>query len=136
MSRIELNDSQMDVFVKMAEGNPGAITAMVEIMKESSEIDPQACMGGLGKILCLDTYGIYGSDIYVLWSDKCGKNVRRMLMLIRAAQMGFFSARKLTSMAHDQMGEINLSEDEFVELDKQVCERLDRFAKPPTTEAA
>lgn len=46
MSRLELSDTGMDVIIKMADGNPGAITAMMAIMEKHDEIDPQAVMGG------------------------------------------------------------------------------------------
>lgn len=46
MSRIELTDSAMDVFMKMSDGNPGAISAMMDIHQNAEAIDPQAMMGG------------------------------------------------------------------------------------------
>jgi len=129
MSRIELTDNTMSALVKMAEGNPGALTTMMQILDEHDEIDPQAAMGGLGAIMILDTWEIYGTDIYILFNDKCDRDVRRMLMLMRATQLGFFSQSKLQEMAHDQMREISLTEEEFEDLDKQVCETLKDFKK-------
>lgn len=32
MSRLELTDSGMDVIIKMSDGNPGAVTAMMSIL--------------------------------------------------------------------------------------------------------
>jgi len=107
MSRIELTDSPMDALIKMAEGNPGAAVAMMDILKQHDEIDPQAMLGGLGTIMILDTWGIYGSSIYILYSDKCDRNVRQLLMLLRATQLGFFSHTKLQQMAEDQMRSVN-----------------------------
>ena len=130
MSRLELSDTGMDVIVKMADGNPGAITAMADIMANHEEIDPQAVMGGLGAIMILDTWEIYGTDIYVLWNDKCNRDVRQMLMLMRATQLGLFSHTKLQEMAGDQMRQVNLSDEEMAELDEKVCEQLEDFARP------
>ena len=48
MSRIELNDNLMSIIVKMAEGNPGAATVLMELYSEAEAIDPQSAMGGLG----------------------------------------------------------------------------------------
>lgn len=50
-------------------------------------------------------------------------------MLIRATQLGMFSHTKLTEMAHDQMRSIDLTEEEFKELDDRVCAELDKFKK-------
>lgn len=130
MSRLELTDSPVDVMVKMAEGNPGALTAMVSILEKHEKIDPQAMLGGLGAIFSLDTHKIYGTDIYVLWSDKCKRNTRKMLVLLRAVQLGFFPEEKLRALAHDQERKVNLSEEESERLDKQVCDRLSSFMKP------
>ena len=97
MSKIQLTDTPMDILINMADGNPGAISALMEILKEGDAIDPQAFMGGLGAIMILDTWKIYGSDIYILFNDKCNRDVRQMLMLMRATQLGFFSHTKLQS---------------------------------------
>ena len=129
MSKLGLNDTVMDVIVKMAEGNPGAVMAISLIMKEHDKIDPQAFMGGIGALMSLDGYEIYGSSIYVLFSDKCNRDVRRMLMLMRATQLGLFSHLKLKEMAADQMMQVNLTEDEFAELDQKVCDQLIDFER-------
>lgn len=132
-SRIELTDTVIDAVSKMSNGNPGAITAMMQIIDKHDRIDPQAAMGAAGAIMILDTWRIYGTDIYVLFSDKCGKDVRRMLMLMRATQLGFFSQQKLQQMASDQMREINLTAEEWADLDEKVCAKLMSFARPKTT---
>ena len=63
MSRIGLTDHPLDMLVKMADGNPGAVGALMDIMAKHDEIDPQAVMGGTGAVMMLDTWGIYGTDI-------------------------------------------------------------------------
>jgi hypothetical protein len=129
MSRIELNDTSVGAVMKMAEGNPGAMSAMMEILKEHDAIDPQAFMGGIGAIMMLDTWEIYGSEIYILWSDKCERDVRKMLMIMRSCQMGNFSHNKLKEMAADEMRQVNLTAEEWQEHDDFVCGRLDQFMK-------
>jgi len=119
----------MDIVMKMSKGNPGAVTAIMDIIDKHKSIDPQAVMGGVGAIMILDTWEIYGTDIYILYSDKCGKDVRKMLMLMRATQLGFFSHQKLQNMASDQCREINLNDEEWQSLDDKVCEQLSGFAK-------
>ena len=129
MSRITLQDTQTDVLVKMANGNPGALQAMMSIIEKHDSIDPQALMGGLGAILILDTWKIYGSDIYILFSDKCDRDVRKMLLLMRATQLGFFPQEKLQAMAADQRREIDLTSDEWTDLEEKVLTELTDFAK-------
>lgn len=129
MTRLELTDTGISAVVKMAEGNPGAISALSEIMKNAKNIDPQAFAGYLGVFLSLDAYGIYGTSIYILYNDKCNKDVRRMMMLLRATQLGLFLPMKLKELAADQSRQINLTEAEFLELDQKVCEQLVEFER-------
>jgi len=129
MSRIELNDTMLDAVVKMADGNPGAIMALTELIKHNEEIDPQAAFGALSPVMMLDTYEIYGSSIYVLFSDKCDRDVRKFIMLIRATQLGIFPFTKLKEMAADQLREMNLTDDEWNTLDTEVCNLLDDFKR-------
>lgn len=130
MSRIELTDNLTDIIVKMAEGNPGAATAMMEIYTKGAEIDPQVALGGLGAIMLFDTFGIYGTEIYVIWSDKCKKDTRLTLMLLRAVQLGLMSESKLKTMAEDQTRQVDLTPEEWADYDQQVCDKLEQFARP------
>lgn len=129
MVRIGLNDTTMDIVVKMSDGNPGAMDVIMRILSQDNKIDPQNALGGLGTILQLDTHGIYGTDIYILYNDKCNRNMRLFLMLLRSVQLGFFPESRLKEMASDQMRKINISQDELDDLDSKVCERLDQFQR-------
>jgi len=129
MSKIQLTDSTMDVVVKMSQGNPGAMNAIMEMLKpESKEIDPDAVMGGLMKILALDTLGIYGTDIYVLHSDICDRNMIKMFAVLRAHQLGFLNGSVLVDACsrQDYSGKqmINVND-----LYKKVKEALPRFKR-------
>lgn len=129
MSKIELSDTTMSVLMKMSEGNPGAIKALMDILEKGEAIDPQGALGAMGSIMLLDTWEIYGSDIYILWNDKCQCDCRKMLMIMRSCQMGNFSHVKLKEMAADQMREIDLTANEWEEHDKWVCDNLSGFQK-------
>lgn len=129
MSRIKLTDSVMDSLVSMSEGNPGALTAMMDLMKKQNSIDPQSALGELSPIFSFDTHGIYGSSIYVLWSDKCDRDARKTLMLLRSVQLGFLAESRLQELASDQSRQINLSTEEFEDLDKKVCAKLEDFQR-------
>ena len=130
MSRVEITDTVSDMMVKMSDGNPGALTTMMVMLQESQAIDPQMALGGLGTVMLLDTWEIYGSGIYVLYNDKCDRDLRKMVLLIRATQLGKFPHNKLKEMADDQCREINLTEEEWKELDEYVCNELTEFKRP------
>ena len=130
MSRINLSGNITMSIIKMVEGNPGAITAIMDLVEKHDSIDPQSFFGPLGVLIALDTFEIYGTDIYILYNDKCQKDARKTIMLLRAVQLGLLPVAKLKEMARDQMRKINLTEEEFESLDKQVCEQLEDFAKP------
>lgn len=101
--RIKLADTTMDVVVKMCDGNLGAMNALVSLLKpENTNIDPDNIMGALGPILHLDSFGIYGTDIYVLFSDICDRNIAKFIAVIRAIQMGLFSRDILKNASHRQ----------------------------------
>ena len=93
--RIALNDSAKDIVIKMSDMNPGAMGVIMNIINDTESIDPDCLIGGVGVIMLLDTLQIYGSDIYVLHSDICGKNLSRMIAVLRAFQLGLFSGETL-----------------------------------------
>lgn len=125
MSKIQLTDTTIDVVSKMSEGNPGAMTALMEILSKGEKIDPDG-MGGLGPILMLDTLEIYGTDIYVFFSDLCNRDVAKTIAVIRAVQFGFFSGETLASACsfQDYSGREMVPVDELYE---KVKERLPNF---------
>lgn len=86
--RIELTDSTMTVIMKMSDGNPGAITVLMRMLQEGEKIDPDSWSGGLSGILALDTHGIYGSKIWMLYKDVCRENLENTLAVLRACQLG------------------------------------------------
>jgi DNA-binding transcriptional LysR family regulator len=61
--RITLNGTTLDLVVQMAEGNPGAVTALAALIKD----DDMALM----RILDLDDMGMRGSQIWVAYKDHC-----------------------------------------------------------------
>lgn len=127
--KISLTDKPMEIIIKMSDGNPGVAAAIMDIVENHQGIDPQSALGWLGPVMDFDAMGIYGTDIYVLYSDKCNKDVRQLIMLMRARQLGFIGESKIVEMAKDQCYKINLTEEEFMELDKKVCDKLEDFMK-------
>ena len=126
MERITLSDSISSAISKMVEGNIGAINACISLIKEGEKTDPQNIMGGFGCILDLDREGIYGTDIYVFWNDICNQETSKMIAVLRAIQLGFFSGRVLADACHrqDYSGRSMIPVEELY---KMVIERLPAF---------
>ena len=126
MSKIKLQDSMQDVVVKMSNGNPGAMGAIMEIMSKGKQIDSDDSMAGLGAVLMLDTLEIYGTDIYVLHSDICGRDLAKTMAVIRSTQLGFLNG----SILKDACGRQDYSGRELIPVEDlylKVKERLPNF---------
>lgn len=67
-TRITANMNMQDMLITMSEGNPGALTCMMQMI----QTDP---MTGMLEILLFDSLGIYGSKIYMVWNDCCGRDM-------------------------------------------------------------
>jgi hypothetical protein len=127
MSRIELSDNMLDVATKMSEGNPGALTAIMECFTKGPGIDPDDIWKGLGPIIMLDNWEIYGSHIYILWNDICKRNTRDFLLLIRACQLGYLSHTELQKKSREDYG--SFPAEKWAELNEKVCNFLPKFQK-------
>lgn len=126
--RISLNDSAASAIAKMADGNPGAAVTMVEMVKEGGKIDPDGFAGGLGFILLLDTYGIYGSDIYILNNDICDRKINKTCAVLRACQMGFLNSATLKDACsrQDRSGKKMIPVDELYQKVKEALPNFDK----------
>ena len=122
-TRIKLDMSVIDILAAMAGGNPGAATALCEILEYGPSIDPESAQ--LMAILWLDAWGIYEERIYMLWNDVCGRDVGKMLAVIRACQLGQLggATREAINHAIDNRG-AGLDLDAIIDA---VRERLPRF---------
>lgn len=124
MSRIEPDDTSVGILVKLAEGNPGGLTVMINLMKESEAIDPDSVMGEFSHILMLDAFEIYGPRIWMLYKDVCGENLTKTVAVLRAVQLGKLSPTKMNH-AIDNRGE-------GIDIDAvliDVCTQLPEFGK-------
>ena len=100
--RITLHMTTFEVLYAMSEGNPGALTVCMEILKQGEAIDPDGFAGGLGAILGMDTHRIYGSDIWLLYKDVCGEDLTKMLGVLRAVQLGIISEGDMKGAIRDR----------------------------------
>jgi len=91
--RITLDDTFMNIVMKLSRGNPGAVTVCAKLMSDRN--DPDCFLGPLGNFLSLDTHGIYGSDIWVLFKDVCDQRILGVVTILRAVQLGLCTEREM-----------------------------------------
>lgn len=128
MSKLRLSDSILEIFTKMANGNPGAATVLAGLFKESPKIDPDAAMPEIMNIFALDDLGIYGSDIWILFKDSCCQNIEYLALLLRAFQLGFVDGDEVVAASKDRPRSCNYAFD-FPALLAKVKERLPAFGE-------
>ena len=93
----DLNMTTFDTVLALSGGNPGAITVCMNILKNGKEIDPDNALEGLGPLLMLDTLNIWDSRIWMLYKDVCGKDLTRMLAVLRAYQLGKLNGENIVN---------------------------------------
>lgn len=123
-SRITMQMSLQDVVFEMSEGNPGAINVIMSLLTEN--VDPDNALGGLGSVLLLDTFNIYGSNIWILFKDLGRGNVARAAAIVRGCQLGIISPAELSTMLADSRSVDPSKIDEVV---ASVRARLPNFAE-------
>lgn len=94
MSKLKNGMTMTEVFEAMAGHNPGAYRAMQHIHASES---------GRQIITLLDYYGIYGADLYTLYSYKCNGLVGKLHTLLMATHMNLMRKETLIELAKDQM---------------------------------
>ena len=87
-NRITSNMSMKDVLITMCDGNPGALTCMMQLIQN----DP---LTGLLDIMLFDSMGIYGSKIYMVWNDCCARNMEKFKETIKAFREGKFTEEEI-----------------------------------------
>ena len=69
---LKMTDSLTAVCIVMAEGNPGALKVLSEIVKEKG-------IDAFMSILHLDDMNIRGAQIWLAYKDYCGQDLERLL---------------------------------------------------------
>ncbi len=121
--RLTLEDTNMSAISKLSEEIPGAIKVCAEILNKGGDIDPDSALGGLGTLLLLDTFGIYGTRIWMLYKDVCKQDLTKMIAMLRAVQMGIINEDKLQYAINNYGKGINVDD-----LYKKVRQKLPRFS--------
>jgi hypothetical protein len=121
--------NMMDMILSMADGNPGATNVVIQLISEGGSIDPDSAFGPIGAVLLLDTFGIYGSDIWVFYKDICREELINVFTYLRAIQLGITGSANLLTMIYKiQHGEHQQGID-FTDLYNKVKEQLPNFNK-------
>lgn len=76
----------VDGLVSMAGGNPGAITAMMELLGGKGATEQQQADGYID-ILLLDDMGIYESDLWICYKDIYGFDIDKFREAIKTKQV-------------------------------------------------
>lgn len=69
----------MQQLLKLAAGNPGAMTFLMQFF--TGPVENAAY--GISIIPKVEKCGIVGTDLYVLWSDLCGKDISKVATLCK-----------------------------------------------------
>ena len=88
MEKITPNMDFMDMMMVMSEGNPGALTVLMQILQD----DPVV---GFVRILTLDHFDIRGPKVWQLWKDCSGQDKKRFYNTIEAIKHGAFTPEEV-----------------------------------------
>ena len=124
--RLELNDDIKTAIIKMCDGNPGALTVLIESVKQCEAIDPDNFVGPYSVLLALDSIGIYGPSIWVLYKDVCGEEMVNLVGVLRGRQLGFVSSDEIRAVANERDGKATIDVENIL---KQVREKLPAFKR-------
>lgn len=130
-NRITMNDSTLEVITKLSQGNPGAVTVLCQWLENGAKIDPDACHP-LIQMCSLDDMDIVGPKIWMLYKDVCNHDLRVMLGVLRAHQLGFLSTERLLATLVVRNAS-SLDENTIADLLAQVENELPNFQKEQQT---
>lgn len=92
---LTLDDTVQSAIMKLAQGNPGALTVLMQVMEQAERIDPDSFGGPVMVLMHLDELGFHGPRVWMLYKDVCGESVSRMMGALRAVQLGIISDNTL-----------------------------------------
>ena len=70
MEKLRLEDSIIDIIIKMSNDDSGATVILSDIIEQGERIDPYMDSSFI-YIFDLDEMEIYGTDIWILYEDVC-----------------------------------------------------------------
>jgi len=128
--RIELDDNYISSAMKLADGNPGAVRVLAELYSTTPQVDPDCMMGGFGSLLGIDSLGIYGPAIWMLYKDVCYENILNVHIILRGWQLGYIREEDI----HATISSGRTKSFDFPAILAQIQERLPEFG--PKAQAA
>lgn len=113
MGRVTMFDDLTSAVIKLCNGNPGAIDACCHLIKYGARVYPYT--DGCEYVMVLDSIGIYGTDIYVFYSDICQRNLANMIAMLNIAKRDSHKADVLRDACsrQDYSGRKLLQEDDI-----------------------
>lgn len=108
--KLSLEDNAYDMVRKLADGNPGAATVLLEILKTEEDIDPDSALAPFGSMFSFDTHGIYGPRIWMLYKDVCDLDVNATIGTLRAVQLGIIPESQLQHAIDNNGDGLNVEE--------------------------
>jgi hypothetical protein len=117
MSKVDLSDTFMDIMVKLAAGNPGALSVVMELYRSTTKIDPAAGLGELHYLLFLDDMDLYGDRIWILYKYVCGSDLIKTVAVLRGYQLGHVSKiaiKDAVEAIRNHVGKPNLDVDDIL----------------------
>ena len=95
MSRLTLEMTGQESIVAMCQGNPGAVNVLCQMVKNDD----------LPLLFVCDSLGLYGSELYMLWSDCCYRDYNLTKLALRTYTGGrITSADFLNNVRGDGRG--------------------------------
>ena len=97
MARLDMSNlfNPIQGIIALADGNPGAVSALATLMQTSEDTDPENAFGSMSPIISLDEMEVYGWQIWVLFKDVCEQDPVKTLAVLRARQLGILSKEEI-----------------------------------------
>lgn len=122
MERITRDMSVVDAIAAMSDGNPGAISVLAQVFHGES-----GGVTGFFRILRLDSLGIYGPRIWMLFKDVCREELGVMLKVLDAFGRGDISQAALDHAIDNRGAGLDLSPYQSAPLAAAVKARTDCY---------
>ena len=128
--RITLEMSAINAIITLSEGNPGALTALMDIATNYTKVDPDSVLRSFTPLLALDNMSIYGSRVWILYKDICASNPGLVAIIVRAVQLGILPDSKV----HAAIGAVatrqpNVEPIDFPDLKRKIQQKLPNFGR-------
>ena len=106
MGRLKIFGTIEDNFKTFSDGNPEALTALFELMKQAED--------RIGLFLItLDRMQLYGSHLYMLWNDCCNRDINKVIKILELYEREIITQKDIDDRIKNVGYGLNF--DEFLE---------------------